>query len=370
VLHAFPDLLRTAAAFAVVLGVLVFVHEFGHYIVARWCGVHVEVFSIGFGKSIAEWTDRVGTKWKLSWIPLGGYVKLHGQEQPHEVSEEIRASWIPGRTFHDKTVLPRALVVAAGPVANFLLASVLFAALFVAVGRPVTLPVVVDVIPNGAAATAGLIADDRIEAIDGQKIATFEDIQRIVIGRPGEHMTLTVLRGDRQIEVPVVTGSRTANGHAVGMLGISSNKVGYVPATLTESLTGGFVQTWNVARDTLAGIAQMINGSRGTDELGGPLRIAQLSGQVVKLGLGSLISFIAVLSVNLGLINLFPIPVLDGGHLLFYFFEALRGKPLPQKAQEYGFRAGLAVLATLFLFATWNDLTHIGLFQWVVRLIG
>jgi regulator of sigma E protease len=370
VLHAFPDLLRTAAAFVVVLGVLVFVHEFGHYIVARWCGVHVEVFSIGFGKSITEWTDGVGTKWKLSWLPLGGYVKLHGQEQPHEVSDDVRASWIPGRTFHDKKVLPRALVVAAGPVANFLLASVLFAALFLAVGRPVTEPVVGEVIPDGAAAKAGLMAEDRIEAIDGQSIGTFEDIQRIVVARPGEHMTLTILRGQKQIDVPLTTGSRSANGHTVGMLGISGNKVGYVPATLSESLTGGFVQTWKVGSDTLIGISQMIKGSRGTDELGGPLRIAQLSGQVVKLGFGSLISFIAVLSVNLGLINLFPIPVLDGGHLLFYFFEALRGKPLPQKAQEYGFRAGLAVLATLFLFATWNDLTNIGLFRWVASLMG
>jgi regulator of sigma E protease len=370
VLHAFPDLLRTGAAFVVVLGVLVFVHEFGHYIVARWCGVHVEVFSIGFGKSITEWTDSVGTKWKLAWLPLGGYVKLHGQEQPHDVSDEVRASWMPGKTFHDKKVLPRALVVAAGPVANFLLASVLFAGLFLSVGRPVTEPVIGEVLPGGAAAKAGLMAEDRIEAIGGQSIAKFEDIQRIVVARPGEKLTLTVLRDSKQIEVPIVTGSREVNGRTVGMLGISGNKVGYVPAGVLESLTGGFVQTWKVTGDTLSGIAQMINGSRGTEELGGPLRIAQLSGQVAKLGAASLISFIAVLSVNLGLINLFPIPVLDGGHLLFYLFEALRGKPLPRKAQEYGFRAGIAVLATLFLFATWNDLTSIGLFRWVASLIG
>ena len=369
-LNAFPDLLRTGAAFVVVLGVLVFVHEFGHYIVARWCGVHVEVFSIGFGKTITEWTDSVGTKWKLSWLPLGGYVKLHGQEQPRDVSDEVRASWIPGKTFHDKKVLARALVVAAGPVANFLLASVLFAALFIAVGRPVTEPVVGEVLPDGAAAKAGLMAEDRIEAIDGQRIGTFEDIQRIVVARPGQPLKLTILRGKQQLEVPIVTGSRTANGRAIGMLGISGNKVGYVPAGPLESLTGGFVQTWKVTTETVAGITQMLNGSRGTEELGGPLRIAQLSGQVAKLGFASLISFIAVLSVNLGLINLFPIPVLDGGHLLFYLFEALRGKPLPQKAQEYGFRAGIAVLATLFLFATWNDLTNIGLFRWVASLIG
>ena len=369
-LHAFPDLLRTGAAFVVVLGVLVFVHEFGHYIVARWCGVHVEVFSIGFGKTITEWTDSIGTHWKLSWLPLGGYVKLHGQEQPHDVSEEVRASWIPGKTFHDKKVLARAAVVAAGPVANFLLASVLFAGLFLTVGRPVTQPVIGEVVADGAAAHAGLLPEDRIEAIDGHSIATFEDIQRIVVARPGDRLSLTILRNHTQLDLPVTVGSHDVRGHAVGLLGIRGGKVDYVPAGVAESLVGGFVQTWKVTTDTFSGIAQMLNGTRSTDELGGPIRIAQLSGQVVQLGLASVLSFIAILSVNLGLINLFPIPVLDGGHLLFYLFEAIRGRPLPAKAQEYGLRAGIAVLATLFLFATWNDLTNIGLFRWVAGLIG
>ncbi len=380
-LHVFSDLiaaaphllhliLQKAVPFVVVLGILVFVHEFGHYIVARWCGVRVEVFSIGFGKTITEWTDRVGTRWKLSWLPLGGYVKLHGQEQPHDVSDEVRASWIPGETFHDKPLLSRALVVAAGPVANFLLASVLFAALFIAMGRPVTLPVIGEVVPDGAAAKAGLIAEDRIEAIGGQPIATFEDIQRIVVVSPGARLSMTVLRDRKQVELPVVVGSRDAGGRTVGLLGIRGGKVEYVPAGVFESVVGGFGQTWKVTSDTFSGIAQMLNGTRGTEELGGPLRIMQLSGQVAQLGLATMVSFIAVLSVNLGLINLFPIPVLDGGHLMFYLFEAIRGRQLPPKAQEYGFRAGLAVLATLFIFATWNDLTNIGLFRWVAGLIG
>ena len=380
-LHVFSDLiaaaphllhliLQKAVPFVVVLGILVFVHEFGHYIVARWCGVRVEVFSIGFGKTITEWTDRVGTRWKLSWLPLGGYVKLHGQEQPHDVSDEVRASWIPGETFHDKPLLSRALVVAAGPVANFLLASVLFAALFIAMGRPVTLPVIGEVVSDGAAAKAGLIAEDRIEAIGGQPIATFEDIQRIVVVSPGARLSMTVLRDRKQVELPVVVGSRDAGGRTVGLLGIRGGKVEYVPAGVFESVVGGFGQTWKVTSDTFSGIAQMLNGTRGTEELGGPLRIMQLSGQVAQLGLATMVSFIAVLSVNLGLINLFPIPVLDGGHLMFYLFEAIRGRPLPPKAQEYGFRAGLAVLATLFIFATWNDLTNIGLFRWVAGLIG
>jgi regulator of sigma E protease len=370
VLHAFPDLLRTGAAFIVVLGVLVFVHEFGHYLAARWRGVHVEVFSIGFGKTISQWTDKTGTQWKLSWLPLGGYVKLHGQERPDDVSDEVRASWVPGKTFHDKPVSSRAIVVAAGPAANFLLAAVLFAALFMAIGRPVTLPVIGDVLPDGAAAKAGLLAEDRIEAIGGHPTASFEDIQRIVFAHPAERLMVTILRDGRRQELPVLVGSQDVKGRAVGRLGIRGGKVEYVPAGPLDSIVGGAVQTWTVTVETFTGIAQMLDGSRGTEELGGPLRIAQLSGQVAQLGLASMISFIAVLSVNLGLINLFPIPVLDGGHLLFYLAEAIRGRPLPPKAQEYSFRAGIAVLATLFMFATWNDLTSFGLFRWIAGLIG
>jgi len=366
----FPDLLRTAAAFVVVLGVLVFVHELGHYLAARWRNVKVEVFSIGFGRSITSWTDRQGTVWKLSWLPLGGYVKLHGQERPEDVSDEVRASWIKGQTFHEKTVGSRAIIVAAGPAANFLLAMVLFAVLFMAVGKPVTLPVVGEVMPDGAAARAGLMVEDRIEVIAGQPIRSFEDIQRIISARPAEQLSMTVLRDGSQRDITVTTGSRDANGIKVGLLGIRGGRVEYQSQGLFESLVGGIWQTWAITTDTLSGVAQMISGQRGTEDLGGPLRIAQLSGQVAGIGFASLLSFIAVLSVNLGLINLFPIPVLDGGHLVFYAFEAVRGRPLPQRAQEYGFRAGLAVLATLFIFATWNDLTHIGLFRWVAGLIG
>jgi regulator of sigma E protease len=368
--HIFPDLARTVAAFVVVLGVLVFFHELGHYLAARWRGIYVEAFSIGFGRSIAEWHDRHGTQWRISWLPLGGYVKMHGQERPEEVSEEVRASWKPGQTFHEKSVLSRAIVVVAGPAANFLLAMLLFAGLFLAVGKPVTSPVVGEVLPDSAAAHAGLLANDRIVAINHEPIQTFEDIQRIIIAHPQESLNVTLQRDNADQTVAVVTGSRDMGGHKVGLLGIRGGAVDYEPMGLGASLLGGVTQTWNVTADTFSGLAQMISGQRGTDELGGPLRIAQLSGQVAQLGVSSLISFIAVLSVNLGLINLFPIPILDGGHLLFYFFEALRGRPLPRRAQEYSFRAGVAVLAGLFIFATWNDLTHIGLFRWVAGLIG
>jgi regulator of sigma E protease len=369
--NALPSFVQSGLAFIVVLGILVFVHEFGHYFAARLCGVHVEVFSIGFGQAIASWKDRVGTTWRVAWLPLGGYVKLHGLERPENVSEETRAGWIAGRTFHDKDVGRRAIVVAAGPVANFLLAAVLFAALFATAGKPVTLPVVAEVVADSPAAAAGLRKDDRIEAIDGVATPTFLDIQRIVTAHPGAKMMLTVHRGNADQMLPITVGARDAgDGMQVGILGIRGGEVAHHRVDPITAIGDGVQQTWEVTTETITGVAQMISGRRGTEELGGPLRIAQLSGQVAQLGLASLVSFIAILSVNLGLINLFPIPVLDGGHLLFYLAEFLRGRPMPQKAQEYGFRAGLALLASLFVFATWNDLTHLGIVRWVAALFG
>jgi regulator of sigma E protease len=370
VLSFVPDFIRSAAAFVVVLGVLVFVHELGHYLAARWRGVRVETFSIGFGRAITSWTDKSGTVWKLAWLPLGGYVKLHGQERPQDVPPEVRAAWVPGETFHDKSVLSRAIVVAAGPIANFVLAMVLFAGLFIAIGEPVALPVVGAVLPDSAASRAGLVADDRIISVAGEPVATFEDLQHIIVQHPAETLKMTIQRAGVEQQLDVTTESKSAGGHKVGLLGVRGGALEYRHVSVPAALLGGVTQTWNITTETFSGLAQMISGTRGTEELGGPLRIAQLSGQVAQLGVASLISFIAVLSVNLGLINLFPVPVLDGGHLVFYLFEGLRGRPLPQRAQEYGFRAGLAFLACLFVFATWNDLTHLGLFRWVVSLIG
>jgi regulator of sigma E protease len=348
-----PEFLRSVLSFVVVLGVLVFVHELGHYLAARWRGIHVEAFSIGFGQALFSWTDKVGTVWKIAWIPLGGYVKMHGQERPEDVSAEDRAKWIPGRTFHEKSVGSRAIVVAAGPIANFVLAVVLFAVLFATAGRPVIQPVVGEVMADSAAAHAGLLADDRIVSIDGAPIATFEDIQKIITGRPGQTMPIVVDRDGNTKTLSVTTEARTEkDGARIGMLGIKGGRVTYERMSLAASVVGGVTQTWEVTRQTFDGLAQMLSGRRGTEDLGGPLRIAQLSGQVAQLGLASLVSFIAVLSINLGLINLFPIPILDGGHLVFYAAEAIRGR------------------IELFVFATWNDLTHLGIFRWVAGLIG
>ena len=365
------DLLRNGAAFIVVLGVLVFVHELGHYLAARWRGVHVEAFSIGFGRAIASWTDRLGTVWKISWLPLGGYVKLHGQEQPGDVAPEVRNAWLPGRTFHEKSVGSRAIVVAAGPIANFLLAAVLFAGLFLSIGRPVPVSVVGEVTPGGAAEKAGLVAGDRVQAIDGTPTPRFTDLQRIVSASPGQTLRLQVLRNGADLTLPVTVGEREgANGARTGVLGVRGGEVEYAEVGPGEAVVAGVQQTWDVTAATVAGLGEMLSGNRTTDELSGPLGIAQLSGRVAQLGLASLVSFMAVLSVNLGLINLFPIPVLDGGHLLFYALEAVRRRPLPPRFQEYGFRAGFMLLAGLFVFATWNDLSHMGLFRWVSGLFG
>ncbi len=371
-------LLRTPLAFALVLGVLVFIHELGHYLAARWQGVHVEVFSIGFGRPLLRWHDRVGTEWRLCALPLGGYVKPHGFEGPEEATPEAQAAWQAGRTFHDKTVGARAIVIIAGPVFNFLLAMVLFTALFATVGRPVgaaietMAPVVGEVIAASPASRAGLRAGDRIVSIDGVAMPTIRAVQQRVSEDAGQRMTVRVERGAASRVLPITIGSRNAgggSGRRRGVIGVYFEAPATKPLPLGRAIVGGVGETWNVSAQTLAGLWKMITGHASADQLGGPLRIAQLSGQVAQLGFASLVGFIALLSINLGLINLFPIPVLDGGRLVFYAFEAARGRPVPREVQEYGFRAGFALIACLFLFVTFNDLSHLGLFQWVARLV-
>ena len=362
-----PDAARTIVSFIIVLGVLVFIHEMGHYLAARWRGVHVEAFSIGFGQPLLRWSDKLGTEWRLCWLPLGGYVKLHGQERPQDVSPEVRAAWLPGRTFHEKPVLSRAIVVAAGPVANFVLAAVLFSIMFSVQGEPGD-PIVQTVLPGSAAQQAGLQPGDRLTAIDSRRINDFEDIVRIVSVSPGKPLQVHIERNQVAQTLEIVPAAQDdGGGGKIGVLGIAG---ALRPVGPVGAVVDGLQHTWDVAVQTLAGVWQIITGQRGTAGLGGPLKIAQLSGQVAQHGIGSLVSFIALLSVNLGLINLFPIPILDGGHLVFYAVEAVRGRPLPSWALDYGFRAGLALIACIFVFVTWNDLTSFGLFRWVAGLIG
>lgn len=365
------DTLRSAAAFVVMLGILIFVHEMGHYLAARWRGVHAEVFSIGFGKAIASWTDRAGTVWKLAWIPLGGYVKMHGQERPQDVSETERARWVDGRTFQGKSVLSRAIIIAAGPIANFLLAIVLFSALIGAVGRPVVVKEAVfgGIVPGSAAERANLQVGDRVTAIDGVPVPMFADLQRIIATSPDRQLSFQIERAGQPQTVLVTPGGRDDGGRRVGALGVGS-ATEYQPVNPLQAVGAGVEQTWTVLSGTAAALGQIVTGHRSTAELGGPIKIAQLSGQFAQAGLASFVGLIALLSVNLGLFNLLPIPVLDGGHLVFLGAEAVAGRPIPPRAQEYGFRAGAALLAGLILFVTWNDLASSSIGRWVSGLIG
>ena len=363
--------------FLVVLTVLVFVHELGHSLVPRRNGVRIEVFSIGFGPEIFGWYDRAGTRWKLSVVPLGGYVKMYGDADASSLpadslggmSEDERAV-----SFHHKRLWQRIAVVAAGPAANFIFAIVLLTVLFATVGQPFTPPDVGQVQPSSAAEQGGIKPGDTITMIDGRRIERFEDVQQAVRLNAGGVMKIVVQRDGRDVALDVTPQmteitDRFGNVHRVGLLGIGRSGVDYVRHDPFTALWRSVDETWNLSVGTLKALWQMVIGARATDELGGPLRIAQMSGEVAQGGIVAIVWFMAVLSVNLGLINLFPIPVLDGGHLLFYFAEAIRGKPLGQRAQEYGFRIGLALVLTLMVFATWNDLVHLRIVEYVRGLV-
>ncbi len=353
------------------LGVLVFVHEMGHYLAARWRGIYVEAFSIGFGPALLSWTDRAGTVWKLSALPLGGYVRMHGMAI--NVADEAQIERLPGRegqAFFEKSVLSRSIAVAAGPAANFLLAAVLFTGLYLALGRQVPLPVVGEISPGSSAEIAGLKVGDEIRAVDGRPVADFETLRRIVAGSAGHTLNLAVHRGAADLTIPVAIKPVTAGDMSVGRLGVTSGQVRSERMGPLAALWAGLAHTGDVMWQTLSGLGHIIFTGQGVHDLAGPIGVIVLSGQVAKLGLATTISFVAFLSINLGLVNLLPIPVLDGGHLMFYAAEALRGRPLPPRALDYGYRIGFAFIASFFVFVSWNDLVHTGAVRWVTHLIG
>ncbi|HEY9552031.1 RIP metalloprotease RseP [Allosphingosinicella sp.] len=363
--------------FLAVLTALVFVHELGHYLVARWNGVRVEVFSIGFGPELFGWNDKAGTRWKFSLIPLGGYVKMFGDanaaSMPAEGSESMSEAE-RAVAFPHKRLGQRAAIVAAGPIANFIFAIVVLAGLFSIVGQPFTPAVIGEVIEGSAADAAGFQPGDEVIAVDGRAVARFEELQRIVVLRPEETINFTVLRDGAEIRLQatlarVVRTNHLGEEHEVGQLGISRSGTGFIRHDPLTSVWQAARETFSIIDQTFTALGQIVRGERGTDELGGPIRIADMSGQAAEMGIATLIYFAAVLSINLGLINLFPVPMLDGGHLLFYAIEAVRGRPLGERAQEYGFRIGLALVLTLMVFVTWNDLLRIdGLVSFVKGL--
>ncbi len=366
-----PGLGLTLAAFVLVVGVLVFVHEFGHYGVARLFGIRVETFSVGFGHPLLAWTDRRGTRWQIGWLPLGGYAKFAGDMNAASQPDPALAALPEAERrelFQFRPLWQRALVVAAGPAINFLFAILLFAGFFMTFGQQVTPPVVGQVVEGSPAEAAGLRPGDRVLAIDGRSVSRFEDMTRLVAINPGRPVAMRVLR-DGAVETVrvtprvVVEEDRFGNVIRRGVLGIRSGEVELVRRGPVSALWHGAVETWHTTRLMWDTLVQVVTGRRALDELGGPVRIAQFSGQSASLGLAALVSFMALISVNLAFINLLPIPMLDGGHLLLYAIEALRRRPLGPKVQEWAFVSGFALLVSLMLFLTWNDLAALGLWD-------
>jgi len=358
--------------FLFVLTIVVFFHELGHFLVARWAGVKVLTFSLGFGPELFGFNDRHGTRWKVSAIPLGGYVKFFGDESEASTpsADAMNAMTEDERkvSFHGQKVGPRAAIVAAGPIANFLLAIVIFAALFTFFGKPSQSARVDVVQENSAAAAAGFKQGDVVTAIDGSPIDSFTTMQRLVSAKAGVPLVFTVKRGDQTVTLNGTPELREikdsfGNAHRIGVLGITRatgpGDTVTQPVNPATALWLGVKETWFVVDRTLSYIGGVFTGRENADQVGGPIRIAQISGQVATIGLSALIHLAAVLSVSIGLLNLFPVPLLDGGHLLFYAVEAIRGKPLSERSQELGFRVGLALVLMLMLFATYNDILHL-----------
>ncbi|MDH7638007.1 RIP metalloprotease RseP [Sphingomonas oryzagri] len=362
-------------SFLLVIGPLIFIHEMGHYLVGRWCGVKAEAFSIGFGKEVVGWTDRRGTRWKLAALPLGGYVRFAGDMNP---ASQPSPEWLSlpaeerRQTFQAKPVWQRFLIVLAGPATNLLLAVLLFGGLLATYGEPFTPPVVAELMPHSAAAKAGLKPGDRIVSIDGEAMRRFQDIGFYIELRPDTDISVELDRDGRHLLLPVRTGvTEDKTSHTrLGVLGVMSGGGGMRPVPLAELPALSTDYAWGAFKSTFVGIAQVIGGERSAKELSGPIGVARVAGQVADMGWFPLIALMAVISINLGFINLLPIPMLDGGHLIFYIVEAVRRKPVEPQVQEWAFRSGLALLLCLMLFVTFNDLGSAGLWQKLAGLIG
>jgi regulator of sigma E protease len=358
--------------FLFVLSLVVFFHELGHFLVARWCGVRILVFSIGFGPEIVGFNDRHGTRWKISAIPLGGFVKFFGDENAASVPDNTRIAAMDAdersQSFAFQPVAKRAAIVVAGPLANFVLAVLIFAGVFMLYGKQ-TMSARVDSVQAGsAAAEAGFKSGDLVVAINGHAVDSFADMQRVVGASAGEQLAVTVDRDGTQLVLTATPALKEVkdnfgNVQRLGILGISRSMapedLKMHPVAPPQAVLLAVQETWSVIDRTLSYIGGVIAGREAANQLGGPIRIAQMSGQVASFGFVPLIQLAAVLSVSIGLLNLFPIPLLDGGHLLFYLIEGVRGRPLSERAQEVGFRIGLAIVLMLMIFATFNDIVHL-----------
>jgi regulator of sigma E protease len=373
-----PGLLLTILAFVLVVGPLVFLHELGHYLAGRLFGVKADIFSIGFGNEIAGFTDRLGTRWKLSWLPIGGYVKFAGDMSAAGLTDPAWLMLPPeqrARTFQAKPVWQRAIIVAAGPLTNFLVAIVILAGFAMAYGVSRTPTIAGKIIPGSAAAKAGIQTGDRIVALGGRPMQTFDDLVFYVTVRAGEPVIVTLDRGGRTLTRQATIGSdvaqdRFGNKMTRGLLGIAPTAPVLAPVSLWEAPGVAIKRTGMIIRMTVETLAQVIRGERSVKQLQGPIGMAKASGEQLSLGLDAFVGLIALVSINLGFINLLPVPMLDGGHLFFYMIEAVRRRPVTPEIQEWAFRGGLAALLALMMLVTFNDIGALGVWDKLAGLIG
>lgn len=369
------NFLSVLVPFICVLTVVVFIHEFGHFIVARWCGIKVQTFSIGFGREIVGFYDSYGTRWRLAWIPLGGYVRFIDDESAASTSSPGALDRLSAedrrQAFQSQPLRNRALVVAAGPAFNIASAIIIYILTFWLVGTYGTAAIVDEVLPDSAAARAGLKAGDRIAEIAGRPVQRFSDLQRIVGQSPGSSLEFVVDRDGKQMVLGITPELREitdpiGNKVQVGVIGIKrtagADRWEHKSHNLWEATQMGFAETGYVSWQIISSLPKLPGailktlGGQRQSEIGGPIAIAEMTAHASKSGVASMLGWLAVFSIMLGIMNLLPIPVLDGGHLLFFALEGLRGKPLDERKQELGFRIGLAILATMMFAAIFGDI--------------
>jgi regulator of sigma E protease len=363
--------------FLILITIIVFIHEYGHYYFAKKYGVGVTDFSIGFGKEIFGWNDKSGTRWKICWLPLGGYVKFFGdrnvfsETEQKEVIEKYN-DVDKKKLFILKPLYQRSLIVFAGPMANFILAIIIFFLINFFIGKDMTPAIIDEVQENSPAFTSGLKSKDKIVSIDNNKVESILEVSTFINASTSDEIEFLVIRDNQQLSIMVkpnlILGEDSlGNSAKKKIVGIklsppSNNEIQRQPLSFSKSIYYSFKEVWFVTLTTLKFIGKMLTGSGDASQLGGPIKIAKITGQVAEYGVVPFVSIMAYISISLGLINLFPIPMLDGGHLMFYLFEKALGRPLTQKTQEGFFRIGLFLLFSLMFFVTFNDLKDLGLF--------
>ena len=368
IIQYLPTAIQYFLAFALLITVVVFIHELGHYSVGRWCGIGVETFSIGMGKQIWGKTDKYGTLWRVAILPIGGYVKFYGDEDPSGKKSEVSENIKDHMNFHNKSVWKKIATTAAGPLFNFILAIFIFSIIFFFRGESLVQPYVGQIVDESPAYNSGLEAGDEIIYADTKEILYFNDLRDYVLENPENEIELTVIRDGVEKKIfltPEVISSKDRFGNdyssaRIGVIGsqnpehIELKKYG-----LITSIYRGTYETYNLSAKILSYLGKLIAGRESIDQMGGPIKIIQISGEISNYGIIPLLALIAAISVNLGIINLLPIPVLDGGHLLYYSFEVLRGKPLSQKTQEVGMQIGMSLLIALMIFVTFLDISRL-----------